>query len=595
MALDEQFWDDFYKEIGVTGGDSDTSSPGFLDTLGNFLQDPSFKDFNSILDSVGGLATGLTQVGQKYQDTVIPLQTFQKIGDNLKASLSNYETQLATLDQLRDTLGVESVNQYGNYGETRKGIQSKIDDYQKLLQSIQDSNGQYKSMSSADFLGAVANYSPTTKAELTSMLGTYDPVTAQAMRDSMGEYDPTRKADMSETLGAYDFFDPSQLQGRADQIAVGKRQELDRMLDRVNSAGYANNIRNGVDRSSLESLRKEQVAEKFAPEYSKIGTDSYASALSQATQEYQNYLSGRQGYVSEQSNMDAIERAGRNQMTNEATALDSLERAGRSQLMNEAQTADSIERAGLGFGQSARTAADQASQLSRLQGYKEADAANANMLTAQGQQAARDMTAWNNLLNGYATTTRQLGNMASDRLKTSEEAYGKAYATYMDKLKNDVQAAAAAKAGSSGSSGGSSSGGFLGTLGKVAGTAGTIAKLASVFGLSSKEYKEGKEPIDKHEVLESLRGLPIEEWEYKSGIEDEGADRHIGPYAEDFSSAFGGPSDRINMVDAFGISAASIQALADRLDELEMKLDKQSGPARLGQQRPATLGGQRRR
>ena len=60
--------------------------------------------------------------------------------------------------------------------------------------------------------------------------------------------------------------------------------------------------------------------------------------------------------------------------------------------------------------------------------------------------------------------------------------------------------------------------------------------------------------------------VPIAGWNYKW---DTASVRHIGPMAQDFSSAFGvGHDDKhINLVDIGGVAFASIQALARMLDE----------------------------
>lgn len=84
---------------------------------------------------------------------------------------------------------------------------------------------------------------------------------------------------------------------------------------------------------------------------------------------------------------------------------------------------------------------------------------------------------------------------------------------------------------------------------------------------SDRELKQNVEPVSAEEVLARLNEVPISTWSYV----DEGASvTHIGPMAQDFYAAFGfGASDRrIGVVDANGVSMASIQALSSRVEDL---------------------------
>lgn len=69
-----------------------------------------------------------------------------------------------------------------------------------------------------------------------------------------------------------------------------------------------------------------------------------------------------------------------------------------------------------------------------------------------------------------------------------------------------------------------------------------------------------------------LADLPVASWRYKT--EDE-AERHIGPFAEDFQRLFGlGDGETISIVDAQGVAFAAIQGLEQRLAEKEVELDR---------------------
>ncbi|MEW6433250.1 MAG: tail fiber domain-containing protein [Myxococcota bacterium] len=87
---------------------------------------------------------------------------------------------------------------------------------------------------------------------------------------------------------------------------------------------------------------------------------------------------------------------------------------------------------------------------------------------------------------------------------------------------------------------------------------------------SSREFKRAVKAIDPEEVLETLVGLPISSWEYKSS--DEG--RHLGPMAEDFAAAFklGKDPQRIATVDEAGVALAAIQGLNTRLERENAEL-----------------------
>lgn len=96
---------------------------------------------------------------------------------------------------------------------------------------------------------------------------------------------------------------------------------------------------------------------------------------------------------------------------------------------------------------------------------------------------------------------------------------------------------------------------------------GTV-KATNFDNSSSRSFKTDGEKVDPQEVLGKIAGLEIEKWRFHH--EREGV-RHLGPYAEDFRAAFGlGTDDQhISMVDAAGVSLVAIQALYERVMELE--------------------------
>lgn len=99
--------------------------------------------------------------------------------------------------------------------------------------------------------------------------------------------------------------------------------------------------------------------------------------------------------------------------------------------------------------------------------------------------------------------------------------------------------------------------GFMNALGTVAGAA--VMK-------SSREYKTDRAPA--RGVLDAVRQMPVETWQYKPGIEDGG--KHIGPYAEDFQAATGkGDGKSIPVVDAIGVTLGAIRELDQKVSGLE--------------------------
>lgn len=88
--------------------------------------------------------------------------------------------------------------------------------------------------------------------------------------------------------------------------------------------------------------------------------------------------------------------------------------------------------------------------------------------------------------------------------------------------------------------------------------------------ISARKYKDDFESIDYQNLYENFQNIEIEKWSYK------GQDRkHIGIYAEDFYSLVGDlntATDRIETVDADGLTLALIKAQADIIKNLEKRI-----------------------
>ena len=88
---------------------------------------------------------------------------------------------------------------------------------------------------------------------------------------------------------------------------------------------------------------------------------------------------------------------------------------------------------------------------------------------------------------------------------------------------------------------------------------------------SDRNIKENFAQVNRNQILDSLLTLSVETWNYKTQSTDI---RHIGPMAQDFAGAFGvGEDDKhINMIDAFGVTLASIQALNEKIEQRDAKI-----------------------
>ncbi len=91
---------------------------------------------------------------------------------------------------------------------------------------------------------------------------------------------------------------------------------------------------------------------------------------------------------------------------------------------------------------------------------------------------------------------------------------------------------------------------------------------------SDRNAKDDFAAINPEQVLAKVAAMPITEWQYKKQTDT----RHIGPVAQDFSSAFGlnGSDDRhICVVDEGGVALAAIQGLNEKLEAQSREKDAQ--------------------
>lgn len=102
----------------------------------------------------------------------------------------------------------------------------------------------------------------------------------------------------------------------------------------------------------------------------------------------------------------------------------------------------------------------------------------------------------------------------------------------------------------------------------AAGLGAALGGIAGMFSFTSDEnLKEDKEEVPEGDALDAVNNMPIEEWTYKDGVEDEG--RHVGPYAQDFTEQTGtGDGKSIAVQDAIGITMKAVQDLSTKVDEI---------------------------
>lgn len=91
--------------------------------------------------------------------------------------------------------------------------------------------------------------------------------------------------------------------------------------------------------------------------------------------------------------------------------------------------------------------------------------------------------------------------------------------------------------------------------------------------ISDPDAKKGKKPVPRGLALKAVKDMPVESWRYKDGVADGGADRHVGPYADDFRKATGlGTGRAIPAQDAIGITMKAVQDLDHKVERLARRV-----------------------
>ena len=110
-----------------------------------------------------------------------------------------------------------------------------------------------------------------------------------------------------------------------------------------------------------------------------------------------------------------------------------------------------------------------------------------------------------------------------------------------------------------------------GTSGQATLTVDGSVAADNVTFTSSRWAKAEFASVDSLGVLEKVVALPISEWTFKDELNGR---RHIGPMAEEFAESFalGGSETNISLIDASGVTLASIQGLHALLEEKDAEI-----------------------
>lgn len=99
---------------------------------------------------------------------------------------------------------------------------------------------------------------------------------------------------------------------------------------------------------------------------------------------------------------------------------------------------------------------------------------------------------------------------------------------------------------------------------------GNLTIQGSLTENSMRSSKTDFRQVDERNILDKLQQLSIEEWSYKHSV----GNRHLGPMAEDFHTAFGlGPDNGIAPRDLAGVALAAAKALKAENDQLRNRIE----------------------
>ena len=191
--------------------------------------------------------------------------------------------------------------------------------------------------------------------------------------------------------------------------------------------------------------------------------------------------------------------------------------------------------------------------------------------------AIYDFFIGNNGIVGIGTITPSWGKLHVESNSTGAAVYGKsqrAAGVYGQSTSNTgVVGISNSGDGVFGSSGYGYAGHFYGRV-KVTSNLEVNNCTGCTTTPSDQNLKANFSTINSRIILDRLSAIPIKAWNYKN---DEPSVRHIGPMAQDFRTAFNlGVDDKhIDLIDANGVTMASIQALYQMMQEKDRQIEQQ--------------------
>ena len=165
-------------------------------------------------------------------------------------------------------------------------------------------------------------------------------------RTSLEDYE-TRVLGAIERIGDREQISNDDIMRDYGMLYEENMGELNNLIDRVNTRGYAENYNNGMCRSTIEDDRSRDLTKKYYDEVMKTKNASYDQAIARNTSKDNLFNTNRSGILSEAGNssiMDAQTKAfatGNNLMTNAETVrradydfADSLNQLKNGQMIN---------------------------------------------------------------------------------------------------------------------------------------------------------------------------------------------------------------------------------------------------------------------
>ena len=111
---------------------------------------------------------------------------------------------------------------------------------------------------------------------------------------------------------------------------------------------------------------------------------------------------------------------------------------------------------------------------------------------------------------------------------------------------------------------------------------GGLGSLAGLFLTSSSKLKTDIRAPERSS-LDQVNAMPVRDWRYREGVEDNGAEAHIGPMAEDFQAATGrGDGRRINVTDLLGTTMGAVQELSAKVEAMARSISPAARGAGMG-------------